>query len=95
MQVIGISLLTEFSRRHAQAASRLAAWLAEADAAEWQNPSDIKGRYPSASILSENRVVFNIGGNSYRLLVQINYEAGIVLIEKVGTHREYDRWELG
>jgi mRNA interferase HigB len=69
----------------------LKAWLAEAADAHWQAPADIKERYPRASILGDNRVVFDIGGNKYRLVVHVNYEIGFVLIKFIGTHAEYDR----
>jgi mRNA interferase HigB len=59
--------------------------------AEWKNPNDIKTAYPSASILTENRVVFNIKGNNYRLIVKISYEYEMVWIRFIGTHGEYDK----
>jgi mRNA interferase HigB len=57
----------------------------------WKHPNDIKSEYPSASILADNRVVFNIKGNSYRLIVKINYSHQMVWIRFVGTHTEYDK----
>lgn len=68
----------------------LRAWYAEAKRASWQAPADIKARYRSASFISDNRVVFNIGGNKHRLVVHLNYALGIVLIKFVGSHQEYD-----
>jgi mRNA interferase HigB len=58
---------------------------------EWKNPNEIKMEYPSASFLNDNRVVFNIKGNSYRLIVRINYDYQMVWIRFVGTHSEYDK----
>lgn len=69
----------------------LKAWFAEANAAAWKSPADIKSRYGSASFVADNRVVFNIGGNKHRLAVHVNYRFGIVLIKFIGTHAEYDR----
>ena len=69
----------------------LDAWFYEATAAKWESPADIKSQYGSASILKGNRVVFNIGGNKYRLVVKINYPTKTVFIRFVGTHKEYDR----
>jgi mRNA interferase HigB len=66
------------------------AWLAEAEQAAWSDPSAIKAQYATASILKGSRVVFNISGNNYRLIVKINYRAGVVDIRFFGTHREYD-----
>jgi len=69
----------------------LRAWFAEAKAAAWKAPADIKARYRSASFIAGNRVVFNIGGNKHRLVVHVNYGFGIVLIKFVGSHAEYDK----
>lgn len=68
----------------------LKAWFAEARAAHWKTPEDIKARYAAASFLPDNRVVFNIGGNKHRLVAHVIYGAGIVLIKFVGSHAEYD-----
>lgn len=69
----------------------LKAWYYEARYAAWKTPDDIKQRYGSADILPDNRVVFNIKGNNYRLVVKIHYNMGIVYIRFVGTHTEYDK----
>jgi mRNA interferase HigB len=63
---------------------------AEAKRAEWKTPADIKVQYRSASILKGGRVVFNICGNKYRLIVKFDYEKGIGLVRFIGTHKEYD-----
>lgn len=68
----------------------LKAWYAEAKRASWKTPADIKAAYPSASIVADNRVVFNIGGNKHRLVVHVNYGVGMILVKFVGSHREYD-----
>ena len=67
------------------------AWFAEAQAAEWDTPQVIKRRYRHASFVGDNRVIFNISGNKYRLIVHVNYGFGIVYIKFIGTHIEYDR----
>lgn len=67
------------------------AWYDEALSATWENPADLKRHYGSASILKNNRVVFNIGGNRFRLVVSIVYEKEIVFIKFIGTHNEYDK----
>lgn len=69
----------------------LKSWHKEASEANWVNPAEIKQRYPSASILEDNRIVFNIKGNKYRLIVKINYDFGIVWIRFIGTHADYDK----
>ncbi len=93
-QVVGRDKLVKFWTRHAQARRPLEAWLAEATQATWQTPQDIRDRYPAASFLSEHRVVFNIKGNDYRLLVAVFFARRHIVIERIGTHTEYDRWDL-
>ena len=66
------------------------AWFKEAEHATWSGPADVKAKYGSASVLKGGRVVFNIGGNKYRLVAKVNYKGGVVLIRFVGTHAEYD-----
>ncbi|MCA1762229.1 MAG: type II toxin-antitoxin system HigB family toxin [Flavobacteriales bacterium] len=69
----------------------LKAWYREAQKARWKSPNEVKQQYLNASIVANSRVVFNIGGNKYRLVVKINYEAQWIFIRFVGSHREYDR----
>lgn len=90
MHVISRRALTDFAASHPDAAEPLHAWYYEANAASWGSSAQLKTRYPSASIISAERVVFNIGGNKYRLVVRINYGSGTVFIRFVGTHKEYD-----
>ena len=94
MRVIGRDKLIKFSTKHNQAKAALNAWFAEAERANWQTPKDIKENYRSADFLSANRVIFNIKGNHYRLVIKVRYENGIVVIQWVGTHAEYDRQRL-
>jgi len=91
MRIIARRTLREFYDDHSGAKSALESWFHEAAAAKWAGPQDIKKRYPSADVLSGNRVVFNIKGNTYRLIVKIHYNTGIVFIRFVGTHAEYDK----
>lgn len=70
---------------------QLKAWYHEAKQATWQNPNEVKQQYRSASIIGDNRIIFNICGNKYRLIVKINYEAQWVFIRFIGTHKEYDK----
>lgn len=94
MKVVGRQLVEDFCKQHPDASGRMNAWLMEAERAEWKTPADIKARYASASFLAENRVAFNIGGNRFRMLTKVTYRLEIVLIERVGTHEEYDSWDL-
>lgn len=90
MRIIAKKPLREFWERFPDAEQALKSWYAEAEAADWQSPAEIKAQYRSASILKESRVVFNICGNKYRLVVKINYKNALVYIRFVGTHKEYD-----
>jgi mRNA interferase HigB len=91
LRVIAKKALREFWEQHTDCQQQLSAWYLEACASTWKGPADIKRAYPSASFLADNRVVFNIKGNNYRLIVKINYGYGIVWIRFVGTHPEYDK----
>ncbi|NHN36905.1 type II toxin-antitoxin system HigB family toxin [Pseudomaricurvus alcaniphilus] len=91
MKVVASNLLSEFANKHANAKKALSCWLQEAKRANWTTPQDIKNHYRSADFLSGNRVIFNIKGNNYRLVVKVRYQNGIVRIEWVGTHAEYDK----
>lgn len=89
-RIISKKTLRDFWERYPDAEESLKSWHAEAKAAVWQNPADVKAQFGNASILKDSRVVFNICGNKYRLIVKISYAASIVLIRFVGTHKEYD-----
>jgi mRNA interferase HigB len=91
VRVIAKRILRDFWSIHADCEQQLKAWYNEAEQADWKSPNDIKKAYPSASILKDNRMVFNIKGNNYRLIVRINYKYGIVWIRFIGTHIEYDK----
>ena len=88
--IISKKVLRDFWNRHPDSAGALKAWHAEVKTAEWRSPADIKAQFGSASILKDSRVVFNICGNRYRLIVKINYEHEVARIRFVGTHKEYD-----
>lgn len=79
---------------HQDAEQPLKAWYAEARNATWRTPADIKAHYRSADIVGDNRVVFNIGGNKYRLVVKFHYNTGIGYIRFIGTHHEYDMTDV-
>ncbi len=91
MRIISRKALKTFWMRHADAQQALQAWYADVKRANWRGPADVKRIYKNASILPNNRVVFNIKGNRYRLVVAVNYPAPIVYIRFVGTHAEYDK----
>ena len=93
MRVISVKKLKDFWEHPVYTDSEvsLRAWYAEAREAEWKNPGEVKEKYRSASIPGNNRIVFNIKGNKYRLVVAVRYEFGIVYVRFVGTHEEYDK----
>ena len=91
MRVITKKTLRNFWEKHEDAEQALKAWYHEAKKANWESPNDIKQRYRSADFLPGNRVVFNIKGNHYRLVVKIVYEIQCIYVRFVGTHKEYDR----
>jgi mRNA interferase HigB len=94
MTIIGIAIIDDAIKKHADSRIPLQSWLAEAKEAEWNNSQDIKKMYRTASFLSGNRVIFNIGGKKYRLAVQLAYKVGIVRILWFGTHAEYSKKEF-
>lgn len=91
MRIIALSVLRAFWEKHPDAETPLRGWYAEAKRAQWKSPADIKAAYRSASFLANNRVVFNIKGNDYRLVVAVRYVRAILFIRFVGTHEDYDR----
>jgi mRNA interferase HigB len=90
VRVFNRSTVKAFADKHAEARQPLFAWFAEVEKATWSGPSDIKKRYPAASTVNDERVVFNIKGNRYRVIVAIKYEFFAVYIRFIGTHVEYD-----
>ena len=91
MRVIGTEILDDAMRKHSSVSRPLSAWLSETRSAQWKTPNQLKERYPSASVIRNNRVVFNIKGNDFRLVTAINYRSGIVDIRFIDTHAEYDK----
>jgi mRNA interferase HigB len=90
MRVISRRALFTFWRKHADAEGPLKAWFAEAKKAAWGTMADIKRHHATASIIDAERVVFNIGGNKYRLVVKVWFPGRAVWIKFIGTHRSYD-----
>lgn len=93
MRVIAKSTLKKFWEQpaHADAERALESWYEEASKARWLTPQDIKNQYAHASVISHRRVVFNVCGNKYRLIVEMQYRAGIAWVKFVGTHADYDQ----
>jgi len=94
MKVLGKKRVIDFIAQHADCKKAVEALILEIESATWKTPHDIKARYPKASIIDKSNVVFNICGNKYRIWLQITYQNGIAIIIKIGTHRDYDKWEI-
>ena len=91
MRIISTAKIIDFYTKHPDSEQPLKAWIAEAKTANWQSTHDIKAQYRTASILGGRRVVFNIKGNDYRLIVAVAFKMGAVYVKFVGTHAEYDK----
>ena len=94
MRVIALSTLRSFwegNRTRADVREPVLAWYRHVSKADWSSPADVKQEFGTASILRDGRVVFNIGGNKYRLVVWINYPYRVVYVRFIGTHAQYDR----
>lgn len=91
MKIISVKTLRDFWAEYPGAEQPLKSWVNEATKAEWQTPASIKAQYRSASILKNRRVVFNIKGNDYRLIVAIAYQRGWLFVKFIGTHKQYEK----
>ena len=91
MRVIAKRTLRNFWIKNADSEQQLTSWYRETEKAEWNSINELKTEYPNASILKDNKIVFNIKGNSYRLIVKFNFEFQICWIRFIGTHAEYDK----
>ena len=91
MRVIAVRTIKYYLEKYPETKHALLAWYEEAESAEWDNPNMLKSQYKNASILNKKRVVFNIHGNDFRLIVDIEYRLKIVFIVWLGTHKQYDK----
>lgn len=91
MRIIAKRTILAFWEKHAGCEEQLKSWYAETKKSNWNSLNELKTDYPSASILKDNKIVFNIKGNKYRLIVKINFEFQICWIRFIGTHAEYDK----
>ncbi len=95
MKLLGKKLLHDFKKKHVDARSQIESWETEVEEAQWSTPHELKSRYPKARIIGDQQVVFNILRNRYRLWVRVSYKNGIVRVNEIGTHKEYDNWKIG
>ena len=92
MQIIALRTLRRFWERHPPAQAPIRAWYAMAAAAEWKTPADLKRQFgTTVDFVADNRIIFDLGGNKYRLVVHVSYRFKRVLVKFIGTHRDYDR----
>ena len=91
LEIIPKKILRDFWDVYPDCEQQLKSWYNEAEDASWKNPNEIKREYPSASILEDNRVVFNIKGNTYRLIIKINFHYQMIWIRFIGTHAQYNK----
>lgn len=92
MVLLGLNHLTNFAAKHSDCRSALAAFQREVEEGRWLDPAQLKERYPKASFVGKDNVVFNIRGGNYRLHARVNFATGIFIVMRIGTHAEYDRW---
>lgn len=90
-RIFAKSTLREFWEKHPDSEQYLKTWFDTAMSAEWKTPTDVKKSYANASILKDSRIVFNIKGNSYRLVIKFNFEHQLAFVRFIGTHFEYDK----
>lgn len=92
MQIIALRTLRQFWEKHPAAETPVRTWYSTVNAAEWSSPADIKKQFGTlVDFVGDNRVIFDLGGNKYRLIVRISYQYRRVLVKFIGTHAEYDR----
>ncbi len=95
MRVISVKKLRDFWQKgYADSEQSLKSWYQIVKAEKWSGPADIKRSFPSASFIGNNRVIFNISGNKYRIIVHIHYNVGSVFIRFIGTHAQYDKIDV-
>jgi mRNA interferase HigB len=94
MKVLGKKRVLDFIKRHSDCKKAVNALILEIESADWKTPHDVKARYPKASVIGMSNIVFDICGNKYRIWLQITYQNGIAIIIRIGTHKDYDRWEI-
>lgn len=93
-RIFAKSTLREFWEKYPDSEQYLKTWFETAMNSDWRTPNDVKSSYANASILKDSRIVFNIKGNSYRLVVKFNFEHQLAFIRFIGTHPEYDKIDV-
>ncbi len=91
MRILAKKILREFWEQHPSTEEQLKSWYQETSKFNWTNPNYVKDEFPNARLIPNNRVIFNIKGNQYRLIVRVNYKYQMVYVRFIGTHEEYDK----
>ena len=94
MKIINKKAIDDFKRLHADSTASINAWVNEAAKAQWKNPMELKSRFPKADTPGGGNTIFNITGNKYRVWCQIAYKTGVIFVQRIGTHKEYDKWDI-
>jgi len=94
MLLLDRQTLDDYGNKYPGARPHINSWILVVQEAHWTTPMEMKEEFPSAKILGKQQVVFKIEGNRHRLLVKIAYKTGTILVKKIGTHKEYDKWEF-
>jgi mRNA interferase HigB len=94
MRVIAVKTLKQFIKEYPKSMQAVLSWYEEAEKADWGSPNDLKEQYHHASIISSKRVVFNLHGNTFRLVVDIEYRLKIVFVVWFGAHAQYDKEDI-
>ena len=94
MKVLGKKKALDFIKKYTDSKKAVEALILEIEMSDWKTPLDVIARYPRASVIGNYNVVFNICGNKYRVWLKITYQNGIAVIIKIGTHNDYDKWEI-
>ena len=92
MKLVGRDKLDAFEKKQAQARGPIRAWTAEIERARWKTTADLKAHYPKASILPDNIVIFDLGGNKFRLESRVLFQVQLVVVNRNGTHEAYNKW---
>lgn len=91
MRIVGREHLSSFYAKHTDCAAWIESWVADVERATWKTPAELKLRYPSVSLLQDKVVIFNVKGTRYRLATRIAFKSGVVFVDWIGTHSEYDK----
>lgn len=94
MIIVNKKAIDDFKRVHADSTASINSWVAEATKAQWENPMELKARFPKTDTPGGGNTIFDIAGNKYRLWCLITYKNGVILVKKIGTHKEYDKWDI-